>query len=259
MYLYIHLQLYSENGLIVSSCPELRTHTRFSIVPSSQRFIFIPFQIGDVIDLPYVSSEGPSVSLKTISQEPKVFEVFNFFTETDADFLISNALSLTDQTMKLKRSTTGSENIQIDRKRTSDSAFDISSTVAMKLKRKSQELLRFGPYDETLMDGLQILRYNISGAYNNHYDYIESSADIKYDSAHGGTNRFATLLFYLNTVEEGGETVFPNSPTEPDIVHRIGNSAQTEQQVLPSVSGDISVQDMKDNGGDLHTQHSAIM
>ena len=105
----------------------------------------------------------------------------------------------------------------MDRKRTSETAFDINSPVAMKLKRRSQELLRYTPYDETVMDGLQLLRYNLSCAYNSHLDYIESSNDIKYDTSRGGTNRFATILFYLNTVPEGGETVFPNSRAKPDV------------------------------------------
>jgi hypothetical protein len=36
-----------------------------------------------------------------------------------------------------------------------------------------------------------------------------------YDSANSGTNRYATLLVYLNDAQEGGETVFSALPAAP--------------------------------------------
>jgi hypothetical protein len=217
--------------------------------------MFTPYELGaetQLADMTPLGRDRP-VTLKAISQRPKVFEILNFFDEADADFLISNALSIRSETHRLKRSTTGSENILKDRKRTSEGAFDISSPVAMKLKRRTQELLRYGPYDETVMDGFQILRYNVSAAYNNHVDYIESSSGPAYDTTNGGTNRFATVLFYLNTVEEGGETVFPNSPTPPEFVHMVedkgsrgrgDNSLASPVEVVSSVSGDVVAGDV---------------
>lgn len=206
--------------------------------------MFTPFELGRETELADMIPLGRPVVLKAISQKPKVFEILNFFDEADADFLITNALSIKDEVHRLKRSTTGSENVLVDRKRTSESAFDVSSSVAMKLKRRTQEMLRYSPYDETVMDGFQVLRYNVSGAYNSHFDYIESSTDSNYDTVRGGTNRFATVLFYLNTVEEGGETVFPSSPTQPEFVHMVVDNKKDEDSltesvdVVSSVSGD---------------------
>lgn len=249
-------QLYTEYGTVVSTCTELRAFPFFSIVTHQQRFMFTPFEVGKEIELADISPLGKPVILKTISQQPKIFEIINFFDEADADFLIANALSIRSETHRLKRSTTGSENILVDRKRTSESAFDISSSVAMKLKRRTQELLRYGPYDETVMDGFQILRYNVSGAYNTHFDYIESSSGPMYDSVNGGTNRFATVLFYLNTVEEGGETVFPNSRTPAEYVHMVedkldGRAINSNTvEILNSVSGDVVTNNI--NSGEIY-------
>ena len=56
-------------------------------------------------------------------------------------------------------------------------------------------------------EGLQVLRYHKTQKYDAHWDYFFH----KEGTANGG-NRYATVLMYLETTEEGGETVFPNIP-----------------------------------------------
>lgn len=51
-------------------------------------------------------------------------------------------------------------------------------------------------------EGLQVLRYGAGQKYDAHWDYFFH----KEGTANGG-NRYATVLTYLNDVEEGGETV----------------------------------------------------
>lgn len=224
--------MYSESGLELKSCVNLASNEKYSAVPPDQRFIYIPHVVGREVPLVDIAPLGKPVVLKTLSQKPKVFELINFFDDNEAEFLINNALALRSETHRLKRSTTGSENILVDSKRTSESAFDISSSVALLLKKRTIKMLRYGLYDETVMDGFQILRYNVSAAYNDHYDYIDSSSDPKYDSYRGGTNRFATVLFYLNTVEEGGETMFPNADGPPERVHTIEEGPEGNQEYI---------------------------
>jgi prolyl 4-hydroxylase len=52
------------------------------------------------------------------------------------------------------------------------------------------------------------LKYVDGQKYEPHFDYFHDSANR--DSSHGG-QRLATMLMYLATPEEGGETVFPNA------------------------------------------------
>ncbi|PMS37263.1 prolyl 4-hydroxylase [Trinickia symbiotica] len=58
-------------------------------------------------------------------------------------------------------------------------------------------------------EGLQVLRYGIGDEYRPHFDYFPpGQAGSNVHLAHGG-QRVATLIVYLNDVEAGGETIFP--------------------------------------------------
>jgi prolyl 4-hydroxylase len=59
-------------------------------------------------------------------------------------------------------------------------------------------------------EDLHILRYGIGGEYRPHYDYFpEEQAGSKHHMLHGG-QRIATVILYLNEVERGGDTTFPD-------------------------------------------------
>jgi len=73
------------------------------------------------------------------------------------------------------------------------------------------------PFDSQFTDGLQVLRYNQSQAYIPHVDYLEDNGSgHDYNSSREGSNRFATVFFYLSDVEEGGETVFAHGQAVDD-------------------------------------------
>ncbi|QDQ81942.1 2OG-Fe(II) oxygenase [Paraburkholderia megapolitana] len=60
-------------------------------------------------------------------------------------------------------------------------------------------------------EGLQILHYNGGGEYRPHFDYFPpDQAGSARHTAHGG-QRVATLIVYLNDVDGGGETIFPEA------------------------------------------------
>ena len=58
-------------------------------------------------------------------------------------------------------------------------------------------------------EGLQILNYQIGGEYKPHYDYFPPEQPGSAAHIANGGQRVATLVIYLNQVEEGGGTVFP--------------------------------------------------
>ena len=62
-------------------------------------------------------------------------------------------------------------------------------------------------------EGMQVLHYVNGQKYEPHHDYFHDSVNPQ--KSNGG-QRVATMLMYLTTVEEGGETVFPNSAEKVD-------------------------------------------
>ena len=57
-------------------------------------------------------------------------------------------------------------------------------------------------------EGMQVLHYVNGQKYEPHHDYFHDTVNPQ--KSNGG-QRVATMLMYLTTVDEGGETVFPNS------------------------------------------------
>merc|ERR1712113_303743 len=89
--------------------------------------------------------------------------------------------------------------------------------------RRAFNALRI-PWDESLADGLQILRYRAGDAYVPHTDWFpaDTSADLStpggFDSAtFDGSNRFATVFLYLRPPPSGGFTVFPQAKLLPGL------------------------------------------
>ncbi len=58
-------------------------------------------------------------------------------------------------------------------------------------------------------EGLQVLQYRPGGEYRPHFDFFPPEKPTSRISLKNGGQRVATLIVYLNTVEDGGETYFP--------------------------------------------------
>lgn len=58
-------------------------------------------------------------------------------------------------------------------------------------------------------EGLQVARYQEGGQYTPHYDYFPPEHPGSHVAMERGGQRVSTLLLYLNTPDEGGETAFP--------------------------------------------------
>ncbi len=157
-YLIFVSQYFTEVATEVKSCKDLKNGSKIFFVVEGRLFIWPSFELGhraiatSVKDPP---NQNPIV-LETLSTSPRAFRIYNFFTEEDSNYLIANALSLTEEDYRLKRSSTGTNGYSVDDKRTSENAFDTTSDVAMKLKRRCFELLGIQPYEEYWADGLQV-------------------------------------------------------------------------------------------------------
>ena len=174
--------LFNEFGVQMKSCSDLmpspslpsQQSQRVFLVQRNRLFVFPTIDIGHRVTLSHVKTAGTgeeakAVELVTLSHSPRVFQLHNFFTHAEADALILSALTISEEAYRLKRSTTGNgESIRVDPSRTSDTCFDPFSETAMALKQRSFELLGIRPFHNDWADGLQLLRYNVSGGYNSH-------------------------------------------------------------------------------------------
>lgn len=58
-------------------------------------------------------------------------------------------------------------------------------------------------------EGFQLLNYQIGQEYRPHFDYFDPERPGNDAVLANGGQRVATCILYLNTVEDGGETIFP--------------------------------------------------
>ncbi len=73
-------------------------------------------------------------------------------------------------------------------------------------------------------EGLQLLHYHPGGASAPHFDFLSPGTPANDDSLARSGQRVSTLVMYLNDVERGGETVFPEiglavTPRQGHAVH----------------------------------------
>jgi len=183
-------------------------------VSAGRVFMFAPKYVGEVFELPHVKGpEGLPVSLEVMSLTPRVFDIYNFFNRAESKAIVDKALKETSETHRMKRSSTGASGYNLNSKRTSENGFDTHGKEAMIVKHRCMDILGFDEYVESLTDGLQVLRYNLTTGYFPHMDWIDDrykKEEHNFDSAGVGSNRFATILLYMSDLEEGdgGETLF---------------------------------------------------
>mmetsp|Transcript_7565 Transcript_7565/g.17164 ORF Transcript_7565/g.17164 Transcript_7565/m.17164 type:complete len:683 (-) Transcript_7565:217-2265(-) len=198
-------------------------------VQAGRQFLFAPKYVGEIFELPHVKvPQNLPVWLEVMSLSPRVFDVFNFFDREESAAIVDKALKETSDTHRIKRSSTGAKGYNVNSQRTSENGFDTHGKQAQAVKRRCMNILGFDEYEESLTDGLQVLRYNKTTAYIPHLDWIDDygkQQEHNFDTKHVGSNRFATILLYMSDLEEGdgGETVFsdgwPPGQAEEDRVH----------------------------------------
>ena len=185
---------------------------------------------GDGVQVELETLTAPSADAR--SSDPRVFYVHHFLSPAEADEFVRFSTA-PENPYPMAKSTGGThkawnqggDGAQLST-RTSENAFDVTTTNARDVKRRAFRLLRMGEYSEALADGIQILRYELGQAYVAHHDYFPpaQSADHQWDPVQGGSNRFATVFLYLSDVEVSRLSKNPRRLPCPlaDSSHRTG-------------------------------------
>ena len=88
---------------------------------------------------------------QVLNTNPRVFDIHNFFSKEEADAFIRGALAETRNGYKLEPSVTGTDGTT-DGTRTSETSFDVNSTLAIKIKKRCMATLGFDEFLENFTD-----------------------------------------------------------------------------------------------------------
>jgi len=141
-----------------------------------------------------------SSQVELLSWQPRAWVVHKLLTEEECDHLIQISSS------RLQRS--GVVDVNSGRPlqsniRTSQGTF-LGRGQDPIVDRIEDKIATWTMIPKDNGEGLQVLKYKEGQEYQAHFDYFFHAGGVE-----NGGNRMATVLLYLNTPEEGGETVFP--------------------------------------------------
>lgn len=147
-----------------------------------------------------------------LSWSPRAFLLKGFLSDEECDHLIDTAKPHMQKSMVADSASGMSVASTV---RTSTGTF-LPKGADDVIKRIEKRVAQLSMIPVEHQEGLQILHYQDGQKYEPHFDYFHDPENSKPEK---GGQRVVTILMYLTTVEEGGETVFPNAPdkvTGPD-------------------------------------------
>ena len=139
--------------------------------------------------------------IRTISlNAPRAFLYENFLSEKECEHLFALSKGKLHKSGVVDAQTGGSSLSEV---RTSTGTF-ISRKYDDIIARVEERIELWSQIPQSHHEAFQILRYEPGQEYKAHFDYFFHKSGMR-------NNRIATVLLYLSDVEEGGETVFPNT------------------------------------------------
>ncbi|HEY4296666.1 MAG TPA: 2OG-Fe(II) oxygenase [Paraburkholderia sp.] len=166
-------------------------------------------------------------------QRPELVVFGNVLSDDECDTLIERSRE------RLRRSTivdpqTGAEDIITNRTSHGTWFHRGEDELIVRLERRFADLMNC-PVENG--EGLQVVHYAAGAEYRPHFDYFPPSQSVGDIHLKRGGQRVATLIVYLNDVQAGGETIFPEIATS--IAPRRGNAVyfrylNSARQVDPS-------------------------
>lgn len=142
-----------------------------------------------------INTSDKKIEILAKFDEPLVVVLGSVLDDVECDTLIQLSKS------RLERSKIGGSR-EVSEQRTSSGAFLNTSEhdVVLRVEKRIAELTGI-PHEHG--EGLHILNYLPGQEYKAHFDYFAAT------SKAASNNRIATVVLYLNDVDEGGETYFP--------------------------------------------------
>lgn len=142
-----------------------------------------------------IITEDREIDIIARLEEPLVVVLGSVVDDVECEALIELSKD------RLQRSKIGSSR-EVNGIRTSSGAFltDVNNNILARVEKRVSSIMGI-PIEHG--EGLHILNYKPGQEYKEHFDYFASTSES------ASNNRIATLVIYLNDVEEGGSTFFP--------------------------------------------------
>lgn len=175
---------------------------------------------------PVYSIGNHIITAEVLHEEPLIIKFNGVLSDAECQALIGCASS------RLERSKLATK--EVNPIRTSSGMFfgENESPLITEIEKRISSLMHL-PIAHA--EGLQILHYEPGQEFKAHFDYFGQNHPSK------NNNRISTLVIYLNDVEEGGATTFPNlgivnTPTKGSAIYfeYFYNDQQINEQTLHS-------------------------
>jgi len=153
-----------------------------------------------------IEIDDHTVDVVTRVGGPEVIVLENVLTDAECDALIELSRPKLSRSTTVDRETGG---YQIIAARSSEGTFFQrgENTLVASIEKRLSALTGM-PIENG--EGLQILHYGVGGEYQPHFDFFEPKEAGSAAHLQRGGQRVSTLIMYLNDVEAGGETIFPD-------------------------------------------------
>ncbi len=144
--------------------------------------------------------------IEVLSSDPYIAIFHQFLTDEECSHLIERGKPHLERSEVIDET---SPDPYLSSERTSEGMFIEDNKQDFILNRIENRISQRLSIPNENGEPMQILRYEVGQEFTPHHDYFEPEG--KGASVHDQrrNNRLATLLMYLNTPEEGGETIFP--------------------------------------------------
>ncbi|MCX6991504.1 MAG: 2OG-Fe(II) oxygenase [Chlamydiae bacterium] len=146
--------------------------------------------------------------MEKLSDSPLVYSCDQFLTDEECDHLIQLSLPFLTRSAVMNDNNSGRA---VHTDRTSSGAYiypDMQDEVVKSIQKRIAEITSIPEAHGELMN---VLHYDIGQEYKPHFDYFNPEMLSRLERCNRGGQRIATFIIYLNTPEEGGETIFPKA------------------------------------------------
>ncbi len=146
-----------------------------------------------------------AIEMLFVMASPRVVLFGNVLSDDECELLIEQSRSKLQRSSVVNAST-GAYDVHPHRTSSGTHFNRGENELISRVERRIAELLDC-PLDHG--EPIQVLHYQPGGEYKPHYDYFDPALPGNHDVLAQGGQRISTLITYLNDVEVGGSTVFP--------------------------------------------------